>query len=152
MKLKLALCIPVLLFFTPVGLYAAHCSATATSMSFGEYDVFSTNPTDSRGSITVRCNGPEKHEVFFTISMTTGNSGTYSPRKMTRVGDAIEYNIFTNPAGTEVWGDGTDRSATVSGTGWKDAPRQFYFYGRIPGGQDVAAGSYTDSVTVSVEW
>lgn len=152
MKLKIALCISLVLLLAPAATRADHCSVTATSMDFGEYDVFDTRPTSSRGSVTVQCNGPEQKMVSFEVSMTTGNSGTYSVRKMNGPGESLDYNIYRNAAGTEIWGNGTDRTTTVSGTSWKDLPTQFDFFGIIREEQDVAAGAYSDSITVDVYW
>ena len=132
----------------------AACNVTATGVSFGAYDVFVTTPTDAVGSIAVSCDEVPPSDVI--VSISPGSSGIYFPRQMRRAGgpDRLNYNLFTTPAMSAVWGDGTGGSSTVF---LKNVKRPRHpvvtpLYGRIPPGQDVSVGSYSDSVTVTVTW
>jgi spore coat protein U-like protein len=61
--------------------------------------------------------------------------------------DSLGYNLYTDAARTQVWGDffnGGTIQVAPAGT-----PARLDVYGRIPAGQNVATGSYTDSITVT---
>ena len=69
----------------------------------------------------------------------------------------LNYNLFYDAAYTQIRGDGTGGSTTggASFTLTKADPTQSTtstIYGRIPSGQDVAAGSYTDTIIVTVTY
>jgi spore coat protein U-like protein len=53
-----------------------------------------------------------------------------------------------------VWGDGTAGTATVvqPKVMRNKPPAAITIYGRIPAGQDVSAGAYGDTLTVTITW
>ncbi|MHA7835576.1 MAG: Csu type fimbrial protein [Algiphilus sp.] len=146
--------------FFPVAGFAPCSIATTQNVVFGGYDPLNASALLSEGAVTVECSGSLLGLIgseTFAISLDTGASGTYSPRAMTEVGgDGLSYNLYRDPARTEVWGDGTGGSFVVSdtigglltiGTQSEDYP----VYGRIPAMQDVTAGSYSDVITVTLD-
>lgn len=134
---------------------AASCSISATTVAFGSYDVFAARPTDSIGTITYRCTGMG-NSGSVTIDLDGGVWGTVSQRRMARfywLGlEYLPYNLYLDPARTEVWGDG----AALSGYGPVDVPNgrevAVTVYGRIPAQQDVSAGMYFDYITVTINF
>lgn len=82
------------------------------------------------------------------------NSGGFNPRKMrlTSGTDLLNYNLYTSATYTDIWGDGTSGTVTVWGKFLKNKPENMTVYGRIPSGQDVRAGTYTDTLTVTLIW
>lgn len=64
--------------------------------------------------------------------------------------DLLDYNLFTDPAMTRIWGDGTGGTYVVNRRVRTWRVRWIRVYGRIPAGQDVPAGSYTDNVRVTI--
>lgn len=136
-------------------LHAAFCDVNVSSISFGNYDVFSTAPLSSTGYISVTCRGQNHKPLAITASITSGGSGGFCPRKMRNSGgggDLLDYDIFTDASMTNVWGDGTACSSTVPASTTGNGLWNSVMYGRIPAGQDVAAGPYSDTVTVTVTW
>lgn len=123
---------------------AAACSVSVTNVNFGNYSVFSTNPSDSTGTVTVNCS-PKK--TSYSISLNGGNSGSINQRTLKFNSQSITYNLYTNVARTIVWGDNTG-GTMVTGSG----QNPITVYGRIPAGQDVGSGTYTDSVLVTVQY
>jgi spore coat protein U-like protein len=127
---------------------SAWCSVSASSVSFGTYNVFATSPTDSVGELTVFC----FLDSNISVTISKGNAGTFAPRQMQDAAERLSYNLFRDAARTVVWGDGS------SGTSSYVIPVAILtkiplsVYGRIPPGQDVRTGSYTDSVTVVVNF
>jgi spore coat protein U-like protein len=70
--------------------------------------------------------------------------------------NSLSYNLYFSSAYTQVWGDGS--SGTVRGTATlfvsPGAPRTVSgaIYGRAPAAQDVAAGTYADTIVVTVTY
>lgn len=129
------------------------CSVSATEVSFGIYDPFSSSPTDSTGTVTVTCFG--LLGGIFEVSLSTGQSGTYSPRRMANGGNNLNYNLYTNSSRTSIWGDGTGGTLLQSVNCvllCLGIPNNLTAYGRIPARQDVPAGAYSDSITVTVNF
>jgi spore coat protein U-like protein len=123
---------------------AAGCTVGTTGLNFGTYDVFSTLNDDITATINVECpNG-----TAYSIWLNSG-SGTFASRTLTTIGSALAYNLYLDPTRLTIWGDGTGGTGTVSGTG-TGANVGTPVYGRIPAGQNVAVGSYSDLITITV--
>lgn len=118
------------------------CSVNASTVAFGNYDVFAATPTDSTGNISVTCDT----STSYSIALSAG-SGTISARALTGTSSTLYYNLYTDPARTLVWGDGTAGSTTVSNTAVSGSHT---VYGRIPAGQNVTAGTYSDTLVITV--
>jgi spore coat protein U-like protein len=139
-----AAALAALLLIAPAAARAA-CTVSATPVAFGAYSPFSGTPTDSTGTATVRCT-PAANVV---VALSTGGSGTFSPRQMSSGPSRLGYQLYSNAARTTVWGNGTGGTVTVAArvTG---AGRNFTAFGRIPALQGVAPGAYVDTITVTV--
>lgn len=130
------------------------CGVSSTPMSFSNYNVFSSAPLDAVGSITITCDPSTPPPVPYVVSLDAGanSGGVFNPRKLARVGGGsyLNYNLYTNPIRTMVWGDGTGSSYTSPGS-ISGSSRTLTVYGRIMAKQRTAlVGSYTDTVTVTV--
>ena len=136
-----------------VSIISAACIISTTPVNFGSYDVFSASPTDSTGLITITCNETPAPTAPVSIGPSP-NSGGFNPRKMklTSGTDLLNYNLYTDTTRTSIWGDGTSGTVRVSRTFQKNKPQNLTVYGRIPPGQDVRAGTYTDILTVTLIW
>ena len=147
--------LPILLLLLPAHEARAACNVSATGVSFGAYDVFSPSPLDSTGSVTVSCDETPPADVVIAVGPSAG-SGGFNPRQMRHasIPDRLGYNLFTDPSRNAVWGDGTAGTQTVF---LKNVKRQkppvvTTIYGRIPPGQNVSAGSYSDTLTATITW
>jgi spore coat protein U-like protein len=124
------------------GTAQAACTISAGgAVSFGNYDWTVAAPTDTVGSMTYTCTST----AF--VFLSTGSSGTYTQRTMLAGANALGYNLYTDAARTQVWGDlfnGGTIQVAPAGT-----PARLDVYGRIPAGQNVPLGSYTDTITVT---
>ncbi|MDD2582710.1 MAG: spore coat U domain-containing protein [Desulfuromonadaceae bacterium] len=149
---KLALLLCTLLFSTEC--YAFNCSIATTPINFGNYDVFSNQALDSSGTITVDCNNPDQKPIKIDISINSGSSGKFNPRQMQGANgtDRLNYYVFTDPSGAAIWGDGTGGSSIVSTIVTKNSILNSNVYARIPAGQNVSVGTYTDLLTATVSW
>lgn len=133
---------------------AAHaaCRVTTTGIDFGAYDAFAAAPRDSAGTVTVACDQNPPTDVTISIGASP-SSGGFNPRQMRRAAatDRMNYNLFTSPSMVTVWGDGSAGTSTVFLRKVnKNRPVTSTIYGRIPPGQNVSVGFYSDALTVTI--
>ena len=122
---------------------AAICDVNPQGVSFGNYDPLSATALDGVGNINVTCN----EVVPFSVSFDQGQ-GSYAERRLIAGADWLGYNLYINASRAVVWGDGVTGS-TVDATGNNvDLP----VYGRIPAQQNIPAGVYLGSITVTVTY
>lgn len=127
------------------------CAISATGINFGTYNVFSGTPVQSTGGLTFRCGSSVKTDPV-RISLSTGQSGTYSQRSLANAGEALAYNLYRNAGRTEIWGDGSSGTFDVAMTPERNTWVPVTIYAEIPPLQDVRAGSYTDTITVIINF
>ena len=114
--------------------------------------MFAAVPRDTAGTVTVACDRNPPTDVTISIGPSP-TSGGFHPRQMRRTSgtDRLNYNLFTTPSMTTVWGDGSAGTSTVLLTKVnKNRPVTTTIYGRIPPAQNVSVGAYSDSVTVTI--
>jgi spore coat protein U-like protein len=130
----------------------AACTISATAVNFGTYDVFAAAPDDSVGTVTYRC-GNADHNVAITLS--TGGSGSYAARQLRPASgaDRLNYNLYRDAARSSVWGDGSGGTTYYFiGNPPNNVNVNLSIYGRIAASQDVAIGTYTDTIVVTVNF
>ena len=150
----------VALFAAAPALGGATCTVAATGVSFGAYVISLVTPTDSSGNVTVTCNYVPPGGavgVNITTALSTGISGTYSPRQMASGPARLNYNLFVDAARTFVWGNGlsgtrvaTDSFTVGPGVGNGTRASALPVYGRVPAQQLVGTGAYSDTIVVTV--
>lgn len=132
------------------------CDVTATGLNFPTYNIFNSSSTTATGTIVVTCTIPPQNPaaaLSVTISLSPGSSMNFSQRKMTNAsGDNLYYNLYTDPSYVTVFGDGNGSSRTLTGFVDKSMPWNLSYFARIPPNQDAVAGSYTDTITVTINW
>lgn len=133
---------------------SAVCTATALGVAFGTYNPLSATPLDSSGQVTVTCTGISLL-ISYDILLSTGGSGSYAPRKMTVLSNNLDYNLYTASNRATVWGNGTGGTSVITdgyvlslGT----VIRNYPVYGQVPAQQNVATGSYADTIIVTVNY
>jgi spore coat protein U-like protein len=134
------------------------CTVSASSIAFGNYNPLSPTGDAAVGSWTVTCNaiGSGTATVAGTLSLSTGLSGRYSARTMKSGTNALQYNIYLTPSYTQIFGDGSAGTFAPSDSGTVTAGQVYQvtgnMYGFMPPSQDVPAGSYLDSIVVTVTY
>ncbi len=126
----------------------AACDVQATNHAFGTYSPASGTPLDGSSTVSVYCTVGTP----YTLSLNVGTGGgTFASRKMTSGSNELLYNLYTASNRTTVWGDGSGSTNTISGNGTGLLTAATHtVYGRVTTAQDVAPGSYTSTVTVTV--
>jgi spore coat protein U domain-containing protein, fimbrial subunit CupE1/2/3/6 len=148
LALSLALCV----LARPSEASAMECSIRSVSgLVFGSYNVFSGTPLDTSGAIIYRCTGVAGADSLI-IQLTSGNAGTFaSSRALLDGAFRLDYNIYLDAARSTVWGDGsagTNQHGPVQPV--EAADTSVAVFGRIPPRQNARAGSYTDTVIVTI--
>lgn len=134
------------------------CSVSATSVNFGNYNVFNPSPTDGTGTVSVTCTVLLVGLlVSYQVSLDQGSNGSYFPRKMQKtVGSGtLDYNLYIDNARQNIWGDGTSNTSVQSVSALLQVGtynHTFDVYGRIPAGQNVTVGTYNDVITVTIDY
>jgi spore coat protein U domain-containing protein, fimbrial subunit CupE1/2/3/6 len=134
------------------------CTVSATGIAFGNYNPLSPIGDSAAGTWSVSCNaiGSGSATVSGTLTLSTGSSGSYVARTMRSGTHALQYNIYLTPSYTQVMGDGSAGTYAPSESGTVTAGQVYqitgYLYGYMPPSQDVPAGSYADSIVVTVTY
>ena len=137
---------------------AASCTVSATSLALGTYNPASGTPTDASGLVTVTCAAnPLALVLGYTVSLSTGGSGSYAARQMSSGANTLAYQLYSNASHTTVWGNGTGGSSVVNGglllSLLFPVSANHTVYGRLPALQSAAAaGAYTDVIVVTVAY
>jgi spore coat protein U-like protein len=133
------------------------CTTSATGVAFGAYDPTATGSLSSAGGVQVSCSqvGVMGVTVSYTIALSAGTSVSYVTRQMVFGTNKLGYNLYTDATHNTVWGNGAG-SSTVSDS-YVLAPgpataRTYQVYGRIPAGENVLAGVYSDTIIVTVTY
>ena len=130
----------------------ANCRFTLTGLNFGSYDPLGAHQTadlDATATVALSCTRGSQA----AISMNGGRapvSGT-ALRALTASDSVLQYQIFRDSNRRDVWATGAD-ALRFQATAAAGSRHEFIVYGRIPGGQEVAAGMYTDVVTATVDF
>lgn len=121
------------------------CQVSATNIDFGDYRAVTAAELDANSTVAVRCTLATAYEIG--LDQGLGGSSV-TDRKMLQGANELSYQLFRDPGRTQNWGN-TLTSDTVAGTG-TGINQNFQVYGRIPPNQNVATGTYSDTITVTV--
>lgn len=118
------------------------CALNGGTLNFGQYISGQAQPLDAVGQINYsNCVGD------LTFELDLGQNGNASTRQMGLGTARLRYQLYRDTARTAVWGTGTTAQAVrlfIPQNGRLDV------FGRIPGGQGVADGTYTDVVNITL--
>lgn len=126
-----------------------NCTISTSPLTFGTFDpvvAHAVAPLDSTGAVTITCT----KGAAPTVDLNLGQYASASVRRMWGGTDHLTYELYQDAGRTQVWGTGVQSMTPPVAPG--KAPRSFTVYGRIAGGQDVVAGSYSDTVTATVNF
>lgn len=132
--------------FNTTATVVATCAISATNVAFGSY---STAQLDATGSISITCTNGTTYTV--ALDAGVGASATLAARKMTGPSSqTLTYSLYQDVSRSTLWGD-TAGVNTAAGTG-SGAAQSLTVYGRIPSLQFPGAGTYSDTITVTLSY
>jgi spore coat protein U-like protein len=132
---------------------SANCTVTGgAGLAFGAYDPVVTNaaaPLAGSTNISATCtNGSPATITLSQGANAAGGSTAAAPlRQMTVGGNFLAYSLFQDNANTIVWGDTPATGEAYTGTGVSTTVTVF---GLVGAGQNVPAGTYTDTVLITI--
>lgn len=115
------------------------------NLVLGSYSVFGTGTVDGLINFTVLCTAQDTGWVHLSRGLST----SFTPRTLMQGSNPMAYNLYTDAAGTQIWGDGT------GGTVFENYPNgrsDDTIYARIPQGVDAIFGTHTDNIVATVFW
>jgi spore coat protein U-like protein len=142
--------------------FAVTCTVSNATLAFGSYNPVSGSANPANTSITVNCSAVlglgATATVSYQILISAGSSGDVSNRTMTGGTPILPYNIYTGASYTAVWDNTTGVSGSVMLSGPAGAPILVSgsdtktAFGRILASQPVQAGSYVDTLMITVNY
>jgi spore coat protein U-like protein len=130
---------------------APACTIGAVGVAYGAYNPQSAANDDGTGTVNLACPTAVTAPI---VALNGGLWGAVNARKMNSGAYFINYNLYTATARTVIWGDGTNGTVTqtLSGGTISGGTRNFSrtIFGRAAGSQNVGAGSYSDTITITV--
>jgi spore coat protein U-like protein len=129
-----------------------NCKVTGTTLAFGAYDPTSPTALDGTSVLTVTCT---KGAVVASVQLDQGVNAAGGTQRQMSAGAAITnvplvYNLYTDTGRSLAW------TAATTGNGFTSAgpstPNTLTVFGRIPIGQNVPAGAYSDTVIATVNF
>lgn len=153
----LGLALALLAFGPAAGAQTVCTLLGGASLAFAPYDTLAAGPSDSLASVQVRCSrsgGPQN--VTVSLAVGGGTNGTVSNRRMARTtvpADFLDYGLFRDSGRSANWGttDGVDTGTVrLSISNNSSATATFTIYARLRALQNVYAGSYSDTVTLTL--
>ena len=118
------------------------CALNGGTLSFGDYTSGQQTDLDVDGTINyVNCSGT------LTFALDGGTSGNINARQMSNGASRMNYQIYRDPTRSSIWGIGANAQTQIL---LETRNGSITVYGRIPGGQVVPAGTYTDTVNITL--
>ena len=124
---------------------AGVCTVAAASLAFGTYSA--TAASTATAPIQVTCSNGVNAQVSLSQGNNNNRASAYGTRALSNSGNYLGYDIYTDNAYATVWN--ATNTVPVASTG---APVTVTAYGRVPSGQNPATGSYSDTVTIAVNF
>ena len=139
------------LLLAPGFVNALNCTITLTPLAFGLYRPGTSIPLDAVANITVRC---VAQPGTYAVTIGPGLSGNQLSRTMQAgAGEFLNYNLYRDAAHTQIWGNGTPPTFTVTGSRPRVGQPTINvhpLYGRVFENQLPDPGTYADNLLVTV--
>lgn len=133
--------------FTVSATVDKRCNVSASALDFGTTGLL-TAATPGTSTIGVQCSAGAAYTVGLDAGLNGG--GNINARRMVLGTGAVGYQLYSNATRTTVWGN-TTGSNTVAGSG-TGATQNYTVYGLVPAQTTPAAGTYQDTITVTVTY
>ena len=124
------------------------CGVTALPLAFGTYSPSQSSNTTAQTTVAVTCTNGTPYNVG--LDAGTGTGASVASRKLTSGSNTLTYSLYQDSGYSTVWGNSIG-SNTLTGTG-SGLIQTINVYGSVTALQAVPAGSYTDTVTVSLTY
>lgn len=127
----------------------ANCQIAVTDLAFGAYDPLLGNAEhelDATADVRMLCTKNSQANIVLDY----GRNSRGAVRGMAAGADRVSYELYQDASRNRLWG-GTENSLHIIGVGGREAQR-FVVYGRVPPGQEVPPGAYSDVIMATVDF
>lgn len=136
---------------------ASQCNFTqmgGTLIDFGIISAANNNDIIGIDNVQFTCTDGLLPTIGYTLAISEGSSGSFASRSLKFAGLSLDYNLYTEPTYTQIFGDGQvgTNSNTVSGICVAGIACVVPVYGRINGGQPKTSGQYSDEVVITISF
>lgn len=136
------------------------CSVSSTGIS-ATYNPTDATALDVQSTATITCSrsaASDNRNLNWSLGINDGSnaSGTQNRARVTGTANYLSYELYRDSARTQLWGNtsGTDRFTSASALVLTSTNTNYSttvtYYMRVPAAQYVAAGTYADTVTLSL--
>lgn len=132
-----------------------NCLINSPTLAFGSYDPIVTNATTAlTASATATFTCTEGASAVYVTANTGGNTGhaTGTTRAMAGGSGYLSYELYTDSGHTLVWNTTNSGGHTYTPSFASSQTANATVYGSIPAGQNVPVASYSDSVTMTINF
>ncbi|WOI58437.1 spore coat U domain-containing protein [Palleronia sp. LCG004] len=131
---------------TVTAVVANECTINATTLDFANLNLGASTTEQSPGLVEVVCTAASP----VTVTVDGGDNQATGVRRMSNgSGGFVPYSIFTGIGrATPIGIGGTILSDTLASA----TPRNLLIYGLVPGSTVYPAGSYSDTLTVTLSY
>lgn len=127
------------------------CTLTTTAVAFGTYDPAAGTDTTATGAVTVTCTSGTGYTVALDAGANPGTAGDTDTRRMkANTSDYLPYLLYQDAAHTTPWGN--SGGEILTGQIGDGSAQTIDVHGVVLKNQYVAAGSYVDTVIVTVTY
>ncbi|MGZ8262479.1 MAG: Csu type fimbrial protein [Methylotenera sp.] len=127
------------------------CTLTTTSVAFGTYDPAAGADDTATGAVTVTCTSGTGYTVSLDAGANETTPNDITTRRMkANTSDYLPYQLYQDSGHATAWGD--TAGAILTGQTGNGSAQAIDVYGVIVKNQYVAAGSYVDTVVVTVTY
>lgn len=131
----------------------SNCTIGTTAVAFGAYDPVSANattPLNGTGTVSVTCTSGASATITLGqgSNAAAGSTDAAPLRRMKDAGtDLLSYALYQDSGHATSWGNTAGTGIAQTGTG---TTANLTVYGQVAAGQNVPAGSYSDTVVATV--
>lgn len=129
------------------------CSSSSSGITLPNYDLVGKGQQTGTGTVVVQCTGTGSNTVKVALTAGTGSCTT---RTMRNGANSLGYNIYTTSAFSTVWCDPTTRVSVTFNFSSPTVPQTLSqnvtMFAKVPSGQSVPIGSYSDTPGTLVFW
>jgi spore coat protein U-like protein len=127
----------------------AVCSVAATDLNFGVYSAQAGGDTMTNTTVIATCTPG----TTYNIALGPGGAGNiYAGRQMSSGPNKLNYQLYRDAGRTNIWGNTIGTDTVVGGGGTGGLPVPHTVYGTLARNQVVPAGSYQDTIVVTITY
>lgn len=127
-----------------------YCTIAAGQLfDYGNYDPSAALPLDVSNQVAIQCT----QGTNYWLGLGNGANFAAPNRRMAGgTGEFLNYQFYTDAPGGTVWDNLNGPAANANTVAAGLSPYNITIFGRVPAGQVVSAGVYTDTVVMTVNF